>query len=49
MTSGLKTIIYPLRVRDVGGGRLIASVTDAVGNVIGLLQPSRGRATAGGH
>ena len=26
-------------VRDVGGGRLIATVTDADGNVIGLLQP----------
>jgi predicted enzyme related to lactoylglutathione lyase len=26
-------------VRDVGGGRLIASVKDADGNVIGLLQP----------
>lgn len=27
-------------VRDVGGGRLIASVKDADGNVIGLLQDS---------
>jgi predicted enzyme related to lactoylglutathione lyase len=26
-------------VHDVGGGRLIAWVKDAVGNVIGLLQP----------
>ncbi len=26
-------------VRDVGGGKLIASVADADGNVIGLLQP----------
>jgi len=25
-------------VRDVGGGKLIASVTDADGNVIGLIQ-----------
>jgi hypothetical protein len=25
-------------VRDVGGGKLLASVTDADGNVIGLLQ-----------
>ena len=25
-------------VRDVGGGRLVASVTDADGNVLGLLQ-----------
>jgi predicted enzyme related to lactoylglutathione lyase len=27
-------------VRDVGGGKLIATVTDADGNVLGLLQPS---------
>ena len=27
-------------VRDVGGGRLIASVKDADGNIIGLLQSS---------
>jgi predicted enzyme related to lactoylglutathione lyase len=27
-------------VRDVGGGRLIATVTDTDGNVIGLLQPA---------
>jgi predicted enzyme related to lactoylglutathione lyase len=27
-------------VRDVGGGRLIATVTDADGNAIGLLQDS---------
>ena len=26
-------------IQDVGGGRLIASVTDADGNLIGLLQP----------
>jgi|GEM_PF-3799748 len=26
-------------VRDVGGGKLIATVKDAVGNVIGLIQP----------
>jgi predicted enzyme related to lactoylglutathione lyase len=26
-------------VKDVGGGKLIASVTDADGNVIGLIQP----------
>jgi predicted enzyme related to lactoylglutathione lyase len=25
-------------IRDVGGGRLIATVTDADGNIIGLLQ-----------
>lgn len=27
-------------MHDVGGGRLIASVTDADGNVIGLIQPA---------
>jgi predicted enzyme related to lactoylglutathione lyase len=27
-------------VKDVGGGRLIASVKDADGNVIGLIQPA---------
>ena len=27
-------------VRDVGGGKLIATVKDADGNVIGLLQPA---------
>ena len=27
-------------VRDVGGGKLIASVTDADGNVLGLIQPT---------
>ncbi len=27
-------------VKDVCGGRLIASVTDADGNVIGLIQPA---------
>ncbi len=27
-------------VRDVGGGTLIASVKDADGNVIGLIQPA---------
>ena len=27
-------------VQDVGGGRLIATVTDADGNAIGLLQPA---------
>jgi predicted enzyme related to lactoylglutathione lyase len=29
-------------VTDVGGGKLIASVKDADGNVIGLLQPGTG-------
>lgn len=27
-------------VSDVGGGKLVASVTDADGNVIGLTQPA---------
>ncbi|MFD9942627.1 VOC family protein [Nonomuraea sp. NPDC059023] len=27
-------------VKDVGGGKLVASVTDADGNVIGLIQPA---------
>ena len=27
-------------VRDVGGGKLIAAVTDADGNIIGLMQPA---------
>ena len=27
-------------IKDVGGGRLIASIKDADGNVIGLLQPA---------
>ena len=31
-------------VRDVGGGRLVATLTDADGNVIGLLQDPPGRA-----
>lgn len=29
-------------VTDVGGGKLIATVTDSDGNVIGLLQPPTG-------
>jgi hypothetical protein len=28
--------------KDVGGGKLTATVKDADGNVIGLLQPSTG-------
>lgn len=27
-------------IKDVGGGKLVASVTDADGNVIGLVQPA---------
>jgi predicted enzyme related to lactoylglutathione lyase len=33
--AGAKTI---QEIKDVGGGRLIASVTDADGNIIGLIQ-----------
>ena len=36
VTAAGATIKDP--VRDVGGGRLVASVTDADGNVLGLLQ-----------
>jgi len=28
------------QIKDVGGGRLIATVMDVAGNIIGLLQPS---------
>jgi hypothetical protein len=42
MNWGVETIIYPVEVaqevRDVGGGRLIASVRDADNNPIGLVQ-----------
>jgi hypothetical protein len=53
MNHGLQTIIFPellpeggaqsqQAVTDVAGWKLIASVTDADGNVIGLLQlPAR--------
>jgi predicted enzyme related to lactoylglutathione lyase len=36
VTAAGATVKEP--VRDVGGGRLVASVTDADGNVLGLLQ-----------
>jgi predicted enzyme related to lactoylglutathione lyase len=36
MADGVKTVIYP--VKDVGGGKLIATATDPNGNVIGLIQ-----------
>jgi predicted enzyme related to lactoylglutathione lyase len=36
LTAAGATVKEP--VRDVGGGRLVASVTDADGNVLGLLQ-----------
>ncbi|MGE5461923.1 MAG: VOC family protein [Syntrophothermus sp.] len=35
LDAGAKTI---QEIRDVGGGRLIASVKDADGNIIGLVQ-----------
>jgi hypothetical protein len=35
LDSGAET---PQGVQDVGGGKLIASLTDADGNVIGLVQ-----------
>ena len=46
MNQGIKTIIYPVKnivqaqqpVRDAGGGKLIASVKDADGNVTGKIQ-----------
>jgi predicted enzyme related to lactoylglutathione lyase len=28
------------QIKDVGGGKLVAVVKDAAGNVIGLLQPA---------
>jgi predicted enzyme related to lactoylglutathione lyase len=34
-------------VKDVGGGRLVASLKDADGNIIGLLQDAGGTAVAG--
>jgi predicted enzyme related to lactoylglutathione lyase len=36
LDSGAQTL---QEIKDVGGGRLIASVRDADGNIIGLLQP----------
>jgi hypothetical protein len=41
-TEGIKTVLHPVTdkepARDVGGGRLVATVTDPDGNVLGLLQ-----------
>jgi hypothetical protein len=44
-TQGIKTALHPVSdlatakaVRDVGGGRLVAAVSDPDGNVLGLLQ-----------
>jgi hypothetical protein len=36
-TEGIKTVLKE-PARDVGGGRLVATVTDLDGNVLGLLQ-----------
>jgi hypothetical protein len=45
MNKGVKTIIDPVKdmarariITDVGGGRLVASLRDADGNIIGLIQ-----------
>lgn len=43
--AGVRALVdagaQPLQeVKDVGGGKLVASVTDADGNVIGLIQPA---------
>ena len=35
-SEGIKTVLHPLS--DVGGGRLVATVTDPDGNVLRLLQ-----------
>jgi hypothetical protein len=46
-TQGVKTVLHPVSdlaaakkepAHDVGGGRLVATVTDPDGNVLGLLQ-----------
>ena len=49
-TQGIKTVLHPVAevtaagatvkepAHDVGGGRLVAAVTDPDGNVLGLLQ-----------
>jgi hypothetical protein len=40
MNSGIHTVIYPSRgdVRDVGGGKLVVTLTDPDGNLFGLSQ-----------
>ena len=46
MTSGIRTIVFPVKdlapaktlFGTVGGEKLVATVTDADGNVIGLVQ-----------
>ena len=43
LTALLEAGAEPVQeVKDVGGGKLIASVKDPDGNVIGLLQPAAG-------
>jgi hypothetical protein len=40
-TQGNKTMLHPVSeepAHDVGGGRLVATITDPDGNVLGLLQ-----------
>jgi predicted enzyme related to lactoylglutathione lyase len=48
-TQGIKTVLHPFSdlaagatvhepAHDVGGGRLVATVSDPDGNVLGLLQ-----------
>jgi hypothetical protein len=40
-TQGIRTVLHPvsdLATAKVGGGRLVATVTDPDGNVLGLLQ-----------
>jgi hypothetical protein len=41
VTAAGATVKEP--TRDVGGGRLVATVTDPDGNVLGLLSPGRRR------
>jgi len=39
-TQGNKTMLHPVSeepAHDVGGGRLVATITDPDGNVLGLL------------
>lgn len=41
-TQGIKTLLHPVSdlaaARDVGGGRLVATVSDPDGSVLGLIQ-----------
>jgi predicted enzyme related to lactoylglutathione lyase len=56
-TQGIKTVLHPVSdlatakavyaaAHDVGGGRLVATVTDPDGNVLGLLQTGECRPLA---